>query len=58
VMYKPWLLAPAPGGSCFGGNVPTTVSQCKNGGWMTSVRADGSTFKNQGDCIQCINTEK
>ena len=58
VMYKPWLLAPAPGGSCFGGNVPTTASQCKNGGWMTSVRADGSTFKNQGDCIQYVNTGK
>jgi hypothetical protein len=58
VVYKPWLLAPAPGGNCFGGNVPTTASQCKNGGWMTSVRADGSTFKNQGDCIQYVNTGK
>jgi hypothetical protein len=58
VTYKPWLLSPAPGGNCFGGNVPTTASQCKNGGWMTSVRSDGSTFKNQGDCIQYVNTGK
>lgn len=58
VNYKPWLIAPAPGGSCFGGNVPTDKNQCKNGGWMTSVRADGSTFKNQGDCIQYVNTGK
>ena len=56
VTYNPWLIAPAPGGSCFGGNVPTTASQCKSGGWMTRTRADGSTFKNQGDCIQYVNT--
>ncbi len=24
---------------------------CKNGGWQTFTRADGSTFKNQGDCV-------
>jgi len=56
VTYNPWLIAPAPGGSCFGGNVPTTTNQCKSGGWMTRTRADGSTFKNQGDCIQYVNT--
>jgi hypothetical protein len=58
VTYSPWLIAPAPGGNCFGGNVPTTAAQCKNGGWMTSTRPDGSTFKNQGDCIQYVNTGK
>lgn len=58
VNYNPWLIAPAPGGSCFGGNIPATQAQCKNGGWMTSTRADGSTFKNQGDCIQYVNTGK
>ncbi|PYJ08908.1 MAG: hypothetical protein DMF06_11635 [Verrucomicrobia bacterium] len=36
--------------------VPTTANQCKNGGWMTRTRANGSTFKNQGDCIQYVNT--
>ena len=58
VSYNPWLIAPAPGGNCFGGNVPTAAAQCKNGGWMTSTRSDGSTFKNQGDCIQYVNTGK
>lgn len=56
VTYNPWLIAPAPGGSCFGGNVPATAAQCKSGGWMTSTRPDGSTFKNQGDCMQYVNT--
>jgi hypothetical protein len=35
-----------------------SADSCKNGGWMTSVRANGSTFKNQGDCIQYVNTGK
>lgn len=58
VDYAPWLIAPAPAGECIGGNVPTTADQCKKGGWMTSVRSDGSTFKNQGDCMQYVNTGK
>lgn len=36
--------------------VPTNASQCKNGGWQSLRRPDGSTFKNQGDCIQFVNT--
>ena len=36
--------------------VATTLDQCKNSGWQTTRRADGSTFKNQGDCIQYVNT--
>ena len=31
---------------------------CKDGGWQSLVRSDGSTFKNQGDCIQYVNTGK
>ena len=58
VTYNPWLIAPSPSGNCFGGNVPTTAAQCKNGGWMTSTRSNGSTFKNQGDCMQYVNTGK
>lgn len=40
---------PAPAG-------PTSKDQCKNGGWrnFTSPRV----FKNQGDCIQFVNTGK
>jgi hypothetical protein len=58
VTYAPWLIAPAPEGACIGGNVPTTANQCKKDGWMTSVRADGSTFKNQGDCMQYVSAGK
>jgi len=32
--------------------------ECKKGGWMDLTRADGSSFKNQGDCIQYVNTGK
>jgi hypothetical protein len=37
---------------------PTNANQCKSGGWQTLFRANGSTFKNQGDCIQYVNTGK
>ncbi|MEP6978055.1 MAG: hypothetical protein ABI948_08380 [Thermoleophilia bacterium] len=36
-------------------NSPTSKDQCKNGGWMTF---DSPSFKNQGDCIQFVNTGK
>ena len=39
-------------------NVPTSPAQCKNGGWQSFTRANGSGFKNQGDCIQYVNTGK
>ena len=38
--------------------VPTSKDQCKNGGWQLLFRADGTGFKNQGDCIQYVNTGK
>lgn len=37
---------------------PTSKDSCKKGGWQSVVRADGSSFKNQGDCIQYVNTGK
>ncbi len=37
---------------------PKTAAECKNGGYKFATRADGSTFKNQGDCIQYVNTGK
>jgi len=36
----------------------TSKDQCKDGGWQNFTRADGSSFKNQGDCIQYVNTGK
>lgn len=57
VDYTPWLIAPALGGAC-GGEEVTTKDQCKNGGWQNFFRANGTSFKNQGDCIQYVNTGK
>ena len=56
VTYAPWLNGPAPGGSCFA--VVTNSNQCKKGGWMTRIRSNGTTFKNQGDCMQYTKTGK
>jgi hypothetical protein len=38
--------------------VATTRDDCKDGGWQNVRRADGSTFRNQGQCIQYVNTGK
>lgn len=38
--------------------VPQSKNDCKKGGWRTLVRADGTTFKNQGQCIRYVNTGK
>jgi hypothetical protein len=35
--------------------VPTEKTQCKNGGWNSNF---AFAFKNQGDCIQFVNTGK
>jgi hypothetical protein len=35
--------------------VATDKDQCKDGGWQTLKRADGSSFKNQGDCVSYTN---
>lgn len=36
----------------------TAKEQCKNGGWKTLTRADGTAFKNQGDCVQYTTAGK
>jgi hypothetical protein len=33
-------------------------SDCKNGGYANVTRADGSSFKNQGDCVSYTNNGK
>ena len=57
VVYSPFLTtaattpcAPPPVGP------PTNKDQCKNGGWQTFNVP--RKFKNQGDCIQFVNTGK
>lgn len=39
-------------------NAPTNANQCKNGGWQTRTRPDGSLFKNQGDCVSYTKNGK
>ncbi|HWI16636.1 MAG TPA: hypothetical protein VNT81_02730 [Vicinamibacterales bacterium] len=39
-------------------NAPASKSECMQGGWQTLTRADGSSFPNQGQCIQYVNTGK
>ena len=39
-------------------NQAGTVNSCKNDGWQDLTRAGGTTFKNQGDCIQYVITGK
>jgi hypothetical protein len=36
--------------------VATNKDECKNGGWQTYRRANGTTFRNQGDCVSYVNT--
>jgi hypothetical protein len=38
--------------------VPATKDSCKSGGWQTLKRADGSAFKNQGDCVSYASSGK
>ena len=36
----------------------TNKDQCKNGGWQNFTRANGTFFKNQGDCVSYTNNGK
>ena len=36
--------------------IATNANTCKNNGWRTLFRVDGTGFRNQGDCIQYVNT--
>jgi hypothetical protein len=38
--------------------VATAADQCKNGGWQNLRRADGTGFKNQGDCVSYTRNGK
>jgi hypothetical protein len=38
--------------------VAATKDDCKAGSWSSFKRADGTSFKNQGQCIQYVNTGK
>jgi hypothetical protein len=57
VKYSPWSTSPEPAGDC-NGSIVANKNQCKDSGWETLFRANGTGFKNQGDCIQYVNTGK
>lgn len=38
--------------------VASSGDQCNKNGWQSLASSDGSGFKNQGDCIQYVNTGK
>jgi hypothetical protein len=38
--------------------VANNKDDCKGSGWQTVKRADGSSFKNQGDCVSYTNNGK
>lgn len=38
--------------------VAATRDACKNGGWQSVKRADGSSFRNQGDCVSYASNGK
>ena len=46
----------SPAFSISASTVATTADGCKNDGWRSLARTDGSTFKNQGDCVSYVQT--
>ena len=53
-----WAVTNVQLGQGEAAGVATKKDACKKGGWADLTRADGSSFKNQGDCIQYVNTGK
>ncbi len=39
-----------------GSPIPRSQADCKNGGWREHTRANGSPFKNQGECIKYVTS--
>jgi hypothetical protein len=69
VVSAPGELLLAPNDCAFSGDntgsltatialTPTSKDACKKGGWSTLQEADGTAFKNQGDCVSYVNTGK
>jgi hypothetical protein len=53
-----WTVSNVQLGQGEAAGVATSKDECKKGGWADLTRADSSSFKNQGDCIQYVNTGK
>jgi hypothetical protein len=53
-----WTVSNVQLGQGRDADIDAKRDECKNGGWKEMTRADDSSFKNQGDCIQYVNTGK
>jgi hypothetical protein len=53
-----WTITNVQLGQGEAAGVVTKKDECKKGGWADLTREDGTSFKNQGDCIQYVNTGK
>lgn len=53
-----WTVSNVQLGQGADADVATKKDECKGGGWKDLTRENGSSFKNQGDCIQYVNTGK
>ena len=53
-----WTVSNVQLGQGESAGVATSKEDCKKGGWADLTSANGSAFKNQGDCIQYVNTGK
>jgi hypothetical protein len=54
----PWASGPIYVDDISITTAPAAKDECKLDGWMSLTRSDGSEFRNQGDCIQYVNTGK
>ncbi len=43
-------------GKVYNYDQPADKDECKKGGWMNLIDADGNSFKNQGDCVSYVAT--
>ena len=41
----------------FASQVATSISDCKSGNWMNLVTSNGTSFKNQGDCVSYVASQ-
>ena len=51
-----WTVSNVQLGQGEASNVATAKDECKKGGWANLTRADGTSFKNQGDCVAWVET--
>lgn len=56
--YEPEAVTPTPSPTSTPFNIPTDKDQCKKDGWKNYVDNKGKPFKNQGDCVSFVVSQK